>query len=97
MLFGQKLKPINQQGAFTIFAALAVLVLGLSAFLIYNSIHRDSQKSASESPSSQPSSASQGNSNTAKQQMYDQNKEKIKADLDLSEEEFQVLKRFSAD
>lgn len=96
MFFSQESKPINQQGAFIIFAALAVLVIGLSAFLIYNFINRDSQKSASEFSSPQ-SSLLQSNSSTAKQQMYDQNKEKIKADLDLSEEQFQTLKRFSAD
>lgn len=34
---------------------------------------------------------------TAKQKLYEANKEQIKADLEMSEEEFQILKRFSED
>lgn len=85
----------NQLGStHLILLATIIVIVGLAAYFIFKP---ELPKTLNFSPSPQASPALQTNTNTAKQQLYEQNKEEIKADLDLSEEEFQILKRYSAD
>ncbi len=74
---------------------LVVLVLvGLKGF---NGLSENFFKSAGASPSPRSSASSKiSNEDQAKQQMYDQNKDKIKSDLNLNEKQFQILKQYSS-
>lgn len=74
-------------------AVIILIVAGLILVALVLNGTRGLNLSTGKNPSPSPKVTVE----TDKQSLYEQNKEKIKADLSLSEKEFQVLKRFSAD
>lgn len=92
MLFQKNTKFTNQEGTVMILAGvLVVLALGFFAYLAYNFFRSGNPKATLPSPSPSISTYQ-----SKKLESYDKYKDDIKKRLNLSEEEFQALKRFSA-
>lgn len=94
------LSKYTKQSGFTpliTLLALGVLIALLMGFLWWsqnNSIKKTSSPAATTNPGPSVDPAVVYG---PKQQMYDQNKDKIKSDLNLTEYQFQILKKYSAD
>lgn len=74
-----------------IFVLLIVLAIGFFGYLIYSYFQRNT---LSTKPSPSPSISAY---ESAKLQSYDKYKQQIKAKLNLTDQEFENLKRFSTE
>lgn len=88
------LDRINSRGFSQFLLIIAALIL---LVLIYFGLNKFNNMNFFKYPPSPAPVALQTKTNSAKQDLYEQNKEKIKADLHLSEQQFQILKRYSGD
>lgn len=85
-------RNINQSGLTPVFLLISVLIIsGIIGFFIFSS-----KKTGVNNPAPKPSPSISAYQKQ-KLESYDKYKEDIKSKLKLSEEEFQALKRFSAD